>query len=80
MFTLPAEVSWSVVSKITIPFLLIFPPATLLLGYFLLDIEQRLQIETTLENSESRMRTLIETLPDQVWLKDPEGSLDRILS
>jgi len=73
MFTLPAEVSWSVVSKITIPFLLIFPPATLLLGYFLLDIEQRLQIETTLENSESRMRTLIETLPDQVWLKDPDG-------
>jgi PAS domain S-box-containing protein len=38
-----------------------------------LDITRRKQIEKTLRESQVLLRTLIDTLPDLVWLKDPEG-------
>ncbi len=39
-----------------------------------LDQEQiRVQAEQALRDSEARMRTLLDSLPDLVWLKDPEG-------
>ena len=37
------------------------------------DITRRRQAEEALRESEAHMRTLVETLPDLVWLKDPEG-------
>ncbi len=37
------------------------------------DITKRKQAEDALRNSEAHVRSLIETLPDLVWLKDPEG-------
>jgi len=37
------------------------------------DITERKQIEMALEQNETQLRTLIETLPDLVWLKDKEG-------
>ena len=37
------------------------------------DITQQKQAEDNLRNSEAHLRTLIQTLPDLVWLKDPEG-------
>lgn len=38
-----------------------------------LDITRRKEVEKTLWESEARLRTLIDTLPDLVWLKDPDG-------
>ena len=38
-----------------------------------LDITKRVESQTALQESEAYMRTLIETLPDLVWLKDPNG-------
>ena len=39
-----------------------------------LDQEQtRMQAEQALRDSEARLRTLLDSLPDLVWLKDPEG-------
>lgn len=38
-----------------------------------LDITKRKQTEKTLRESQVLLRTLIDTLPDLVWLKDPEG-------
>lgn len=37
------------------------------------DITERQQAEEALRNSEARLRTLLDTLPDLVWLKDPHG-------
>lgn len=37
------------------------------------DISTAREAMTRLEESENRLRTLIETIPDLVWMKDPEG-------
>jgi len=37
------------------------------------DITERKNNERVIENERSRLRTLIQTIPDLVWLKDPEG-------
>jgi PAS domain S-box-containing protein len=37
------------------------------------DISERKRNDAALKLSEVRMRTLIETIPDLVWVKDPEG-------
>ena len=37
------------------------------------EVEERKQAEEALKESESHLRTLIRTIPDLVWLKDPKG-------
>ncbi len=43
------------------------------IGKQILEIAERKRIEDELRENEAQMRTLIETLPDLVWLKDPDG-------
>jgi PAS domain-containing protein len=38
-----------------------------------LDITERKEVEEALRNSRSLLSTLIRTIPDLVWLKDPDG-------
>ena len=37
------------------------------------DVTQRKEAEQAVRRSEAQLRTLIDTLPDLVWMKDPEG-------
>ena len=37
------------------------------------DISERLRAERALRESQERLRTLLQAIPDLVWLKDPEG-------
>ena len=60
--------------------LLCYPPATMLLCLIFRDQEQRLEQQQALEAAQeaamrerSMLRTLIDTLPDLIWLKDREG-------
>jgi len=60
--------------------LLAYPPATMLLCLIFRDQEQRLEQQQALQAAQeaamrerSMLRTLIDTLPDLVWLKDPKG-------
>lgn len=39
----------------------------------LTDVAERKKIERALQESENRLRTLIRTIPDLIWLKDPDG-------
>ncbi len=38
------------------------------------DISDRRKMEEALQESETHLRTLIETIPDLIWLKDPDGA------
>ncbi len=38
------------------------------------DISDRRKAETDLENERIRLRTIIETIPDMIWMKSPEGA------
>lgn len=37
------------------------------------DISERIAVEEQLKSNEAQLRTLIETIPDLVWMKDPSG-------
>jgi len=37
------------------------------------DVTEQVEREQALRHSEARLRTLVDTLPDLVWLKDPDG-------
>jgi PAS domain S-box-containing protein len=37
------------------------------------EIADRLKVEEALRESEAQLRTVIETIPDLIWLKDPDG-------
>ena len=60
--------------------LLFYPLATMLLCLFFQDQAQRVENQQALQTAQesalrerSMLRTLIDTLPDLVWLKDPQG-------
>jgi PAS domain S-box-containing protein len=41
-------------------------------------VQERLQAEAALRESESRLRALIEAIPQQVWTAKPDGALDYV--
>ena len=74
MLALPSEVMWVVVEKLSFPFFIIYPPVTVFLGYLLGDIERKYQLELQLRTSTAQLRTLFDTAPDLIWLKDTNGA------
>lgn len=75
MFTLPNEIAWRVLSDISLPVMLIYPVATLLLCLLLLEREERVSKEKLLLESEERHRTILQTALDGIMRVDLQGRI-----
>ncbi len=75
MFTLPPDIRWSALSRVTLPFLTVFPLITMFLGFFLQDIEDQLKIAKALEESEQRYKGVVEDTPVLICRFLPGGEI-----
>lgn len=57
----------------TLHFLLNDDPSMPLVGGVVMDVTERMAAERDLAANRARLRTLIDTIPDLIWLKDPDG-------
>jgi len=74
LFTqLPADVVAKVMGDVAGPLLLIFSPATALLGMLLQDIRQRMATEQALRESEQRFHAFATFTPNKLHIKDNKG-------
>jgi len=69
-FTFPIEIALSIIENVALPYLVVFPLATMLIGAFLIAQQQRLNTEANLVKSEKRYRDLVNTLNEGVWEAD----------
>lgn len=77
---LPADIAAKILSGVAVPFVLVFTPATAILGWLLGDAERRLETEQKLRaatqaltQSEERFRTVVDHSPIGINLKDADG-------
>lgn len=73
MLFLPQEVRWDVIHAVSVPILVIFPLATVVLGKILARRIQRQHKNDKLERSEQQYRLLAETTKDMIILHDITG-------
>jgi len=80
MFTLPSNMAVPVIKKIALPVMITYPLATVLIGKIISDnmsrgrfIEALKDSENALRKSEAHLLTLLQTIPDLIWLKDKDG-------
>lgn len=71
-FTFPIEIALSIIENVALPYLVVFPLATMLIGAFLIAQQQRLHTEANLAKSEKRYRDLVNTLNEGVWEADAD--------
>jgi PAS domain S-box-containing protein len=67
MFLLPAAVIWKTLSVITLPVLLLYPPATLLACQLFLQMERQVATEQALTQERSSLESLIQAIPDLLF-------------
>ena len=67
---LPREAMLETLEHMAIPLLLIFPAATWLICLLFLDQESHIAVEEALRESEERHRSVIEHLPQRIFIKD----------
>ena len=70
MFTLPGNISMSVVKRIGIPVILLYPLATILIGKILSDQLSAIQYVEALRRSEKFFDNIIENIPIMIFMKD----------
>ena len=73
MLTLPRSIALGVLSKISLPVILLFPLATVLLGKLMVNRHERLKSAKAVQESEEKYRLLIETQTDLVCRFSPDG-------
>ena len=74
MLALPSHIMSTVIQNLALPFLIIYPPVTVLLGYLFADIERKYDLELKLRSSTAQLKTLFNSAPDLIWLKDTKGT------
>ena len=73
MLTLPRLIAFDVLSKISIPVLIIFPLGTVLLGKLMINRFLRINSFDDLKESEKRYRNLIGSLQEGIWVIDKDN-------
>ncbi|ADC61644.1 response regulator [Allochromatium vinosum] len=70
---LPSDWRQNVLEQIAVPYLTVLPLLMVVLGLLLQSQEQRVDGERALAHERAFLATLVRTIPDLVWLKDPKG-------
>lgn len=65
---------------LALPYLLVFGPATALLGWLLHDIEQRLATETSLAETAAHLKAVTASAPDLLMLLSADGTYLEVMS
>lgn len=66
--------------NLALPYLLVFGPATALLGWLLNDIRQHLATETSLAETAARLKAVTTSAPDLLMLLDAKGTYLEVMS
>ena len=74
MFTLPGDLPFKVLNRITMPVILIFPAGTLLLGLLLRDQETGIKIAAEAR----RLSRILESTPMAIVLADLKGNIEYV--
>lgn len=72
MFTLPFESAIKVLKNISLPVIIIYPLATILIGKILSDQDIKRRFVETIKDRESKYRQIIETANEGIWILDKE--------
>ncbi len=67
MIALPGALAWQVLHTITVPVLLLYPPATLLTCLLFLQFERHRMSEEALVQERNRLNALVEAIPDLLF-------------
>lgn len=71
---LPAFVVADVMQRVALPYVLTFSIGTMILGLMMQDIVNRTKTEQALHTSESRMRAIVQAIPDLMLVIDEDGN------
>ncbi|EJE48702.1 PAS domain S-box/diguanylate cyclase (GGDEF) domain-containing protein [Acidovorax sp. CF316] len=77
---LPAEVAARINDTVAVPYLMIFPVATAMLGLLLRDVEQRQATDFALVGSAARLRAITQAIPDALVVLDAQGRCMELFS
>lgn len=72
-FALPFEIAWGAFQRFALPVLIFYPVATLFLGSLFSHELSRREAEKALSKEQTLLRTLIDSIPDYIFVKDKEG-------
>ncbi|MDR7305309.1 EAL domain-containing protein [Rhodoferax saidenbachensis] len=79
-FQLPPDVAPKAIATVGIPLLLVFTPASLLMGLVLKDVRSRFETEIALDTHQARLQATVHAIPDLLFLLDEDGKFVEVLS
>lgn len=67
---LPGKLTFDAFNQVALPVIVIYPVAFVLIALLFLDLEAKMKAEKQLKQSEANFRTLVEQIPQRVFIKD----------